>query len=104
MVAPHNWGSLVGYYMQLHVGRAIENFYRAEHDPLSPALFAEKVAGVREAIVLSADGLRWAFVSYMIGGDVPDGLPTARDGVRSARIIDAVLESAKTRSWQEVMS
>lgn len=34
-VAPHNWGSLVGYYMQLHVGRAITNFYRAEHDPLS---------------------------------------------------------------------
>lgn len=34
-VAPHNWGSLVGYYMQLHVGRAVSNFYRAEHDPLS---------------------------------------------------------------------
>lgn len=34
-VAPHNWGSLAGYYMQLHVGRAIKNFYRAEHDPLS---------------------------------------------------------------------
>ena len=35
LVAPHNWGSLVGYYMQLHVGRAITNFYRAENDPLS---------------------------------------------------------------------
>jgi D-galactarolactone cycloisomerase len=35
LVAPHNWGSLVGYIMQLHVGRAITNFYRAEHDPLS---------------------------------------------------------------------
>ena len=35
LVAPHNWGSLVGYYMQLHVGKAITNFYRAEHDPLS---------------------------------------------------------------------
>ncbi len=34
-VAPHNWGSLVGYYMQLHVARAVSNFYRAEHDPLS---------------------------------------------------------------------
>ena len=33
-VAPHNWGSLGGYYQQLHVGRAIPNFYRAEHDPL----------------------------------------------------------------------
>ena len=37
-VAPHNWGSLVGYYMQLHVGRAITNFYRAEHDPLSSSV------------------------------------------------------------------
>ncbi|HKB03033.1 MAG TPA: enolase C-terminal domain-like protein [Gemmataceae bacterium] len=34
-VAPHNWGSLVGYYMQLHVARAVTNLYRAEHDPLS---------------------------------------------------------------------
>ena len=34
-VAPHNWGSLVGFYMQLHVGRAIENLYMAEHDPCS---------------------------------------------------------------------
>jgi L-alanine-DL-glutamate epimerase-like enolase superfamily enzyme len=38
LVAPHNWGSLIGYYMQLHVGRAIKNFYRAEHDPLSTEL------------------------------------------------------------------
>jgi L-alanine-DL-glutamate epimerase-like enolase superfamily enzyme len=42
LVAPHNWGSLVGYYMQLQVGRAIPNFYRAEHDPLStPILIAD---------------------------------------------------------------
>jgi L-alanine-DL-glutamate epimerase-like enolase superfamily enzyme len=42
LIAPHNWGSLVGYYMQLHVGRAITNFYRAEHDPLAtPVLLAE---------------------------------------------------------------
>ena len=34
-VAPHNWGSLLGYYHQLHVGAAIDNFYRAERDPLS---------------------------------------------------------------------
>jgi L-alanine-DL-glutamate epimerase-like enolase superfamily enzyme len=34
-IAPHNWGSLVGFYMQLHVGRAVPNFYMAEHDPLT---------------------------------------------------------------------
>ena len=32
-IAPHNWGSLIGFYMQLHVARAIANFYMAEHDP-----------------------------------------------------------------------
>ncbi|MHC4179861.1 MAG: mandelate racemase/muconate lactonizing enzyme family protein, partial [Planctomycetota bacterium] len=38
LVAPHNWGSLIGFYMQLHIGRAIANFYRAERDPLSTDL------------------------------------------------------------------
>jgi L-alanine-DL-glutamate epimerase-like enolase superfamily enzyme len=44
-VAPHNWGSLLGYYMQLQVGRAVPNFYRAERDPLScKALLADGFA------------------------------------------------------------
>ncbi len=33
LVGPHNWGSLVGFYETLHVGRAIDNFYYAENDP-----------------------------------------------------------------------
>jgi len=37
-VAPHNWGSFIGYYMELHVGRALDNFYMAEHDPLATNL------------------------------------------------------------------
>jgi L-alanine-DL-glutamate epimerase-like enolase superfamily enzyme len=42
LVAPHNWGSMVGYYMQLHVARAITNFYAAEQDPAAtPALVAD---------------------------------------------------------------
>ena len=40
LVAPHNWGSLIGYYMQLHIGRAVGNFYRAEHDPVSTDVIA----------------------------------------------------------------
>jgi L-alanine-DL-glutamate epimerase-like enolase superfamily enzyme len=41
-IAPHNWGSLIGFYMQLHVGRAITNFYAAENDPLdTPVLIAD---------------------------------------------------------------
>jgi L-alanine-DL-glutamate epimerase-like enolase superfamily enzyme len=35
LIAPHNWGSLLGFYLQLHIGLAIPNFYRAERDPLS---------------------------------------------------------------------
>jgi L-rhamnonate dehydratase len=35
LMAPHNWGSLIGYYMQLHLGRAIRNFYKAEQDPVA---------------------------------------------------------------------
>ena len=33
-VCPHNWGSLIGFFLQLHVGRAVSNFFRAEQDPL----------------------------------------------------------------------
>jgi L-alanine-DL-glutamate epimerase-like enolase superfamily enzyme len=40
LIAPHNWGSLMGYYMQLHIGRAISNFYRAEHDPVTTDVIA----------------------------------------------------------------
>jgi L-alanine-DL-glutamate epimerase-like enolase superfamily enzyme len=41
-IAPHNWGSLIGLYMQLHVGRAVTNFYAAENDPLdTPVLVAD---------------------------------------------------------------
>ena len=36
------------------------------------------------------------------GGDAPDGLPTFADGARSARLIDAVLASARREAWVEV--
>jgi L-alanine-DL-glutamate epimerase-like enolase superfamily enzyme len=37
-IAPHNWGSLIGFYQQLQIGAAIDNFYCAENDPLSSDL------------------------------------------------------------------
>jgi predicted dehydrogenase len=37
-----------------------------------------------------------------IAGDAPDGLPTFADGLRAARITEAVLESSRTSSWVEV--
>ncbi len=33
LVGPHNWGSLVGFYTILHIGRAVPNFFYAENDP-----------------------------------------------------------------------
>ena len=33
MIAPHNFGNDLGFYMSIHVGCAIPNFYMAEHDP-----------------------------------------------------------------------
>ena len=35
-------------------------------------------------------------------GAAPDGLPTFHDGLRAARITEAVLASARSRAWEEV--
>jgi L-rhamnonate dehydratase len=58
LIAPHNWGSLIGYYMQLHIGRAIKNFYRAEHDPLSTDVLVAEGYAIKngEATVPDAPG------------------------------------------------
>jgi predicted dehydrogenase len=37
-----------------------------------------------------------------IEGENPDGLPTFADGLRSARLVDAVLRSSANGSWIEV--
>lgn len=37
-----------------------------------------------------------------IGGDAPDGLPSFEDGLRAARLADAVLASAASQTWVEV--
>jgi predicted dehydrogenase len=37
-----------------------------------------------------------------IAGAAPEGLPTFADGLRAARITEAVLESSRSRSWVEV--
>ncbi len=41
-IAPHNWGSLSGFYLQCHIAKAIPNFFMAECDPLdSDVLIAD---------------------------------------------------------------
>ena len=37
-----------------------------------------------------------------IGGSAPDGLPTFEDGLRAARLTDAVIRSAETGTWVDV--
>jgi predicted dehydrogenase len=37
-----------------------------------------------------------------IDGDKPEGLPTFTDGLRAARIVDAVVRSARNLTWTEV--
>ncbi|WP_405996649.1 hypothetical protein [Streptomyces sp. NBC_00986] len=37
-----------------------------------------------------------------IAGDKPTGLPTLEDGLRSARIVDAVLDSAASGAWTPI--
>jgi L-alanine-DL-glutamate epimerase-like enolase superfamily enzyme len=49
-IAPHNWGSLLGYYHQLHVGAATDNFYRAEQDPLSSDLLVADGFTIKDGI------------------------------------------------------
>jgi L-alanine-DL-glutamate epimerase-like enolase superfamily enzyme len=55
MVAPHNWGSLVGFYMQLHVGRAITNLYRAENDPLASDVLIADGYAIRDGLATVPD-------------------------------------------------
>jgi L-alanine-DL-glutamate epimerase-like enolase superfamily enzyme len=38
LIAPHNWSSLLSLFMQVHVGLAVPNFYRAEYDPLDSSV------------------------------------------------------------------
>ncbi|TCL79515.1 MULTISPECIES: Gfo/Idh/MocA family oxidoreductase [unclassified Rathayibacter] len=37
-----------------------------------------------------------------VAGDTPEGLPTVRDGLRSVRVVDAVLRSARTGEWTDI--
>lgn len=55
LVAPHNWGSLVGFYMQLHIGRAIANFFRAEHDTLTNNILVADGYNIREGYATVPD-------------------------------------------------
>jgi L-alanine-DL-glutamate epimerase-like enolase superfamily enzyme len=54
-VAPHNWGSLIGFYTMLHVGCAIANFYRAENDPVETDVVAADGYSIRDGLATVPD-------------------------------------------------
>ncbi|HIA49973.1 MAG TPA: hypothetical protein EYN90_05250 [Acidobacteria bacterium] len=47
-LAPHNWGSYLGLYMQAVLGRGIPNFVMAEQDPAQTELFDASGFELRE--------------------------------------------------------
>lgn len=54
-VAPHNWGSLFGFYLQVQAGRAIPNFYRAEEDPLTSKAITTEGYRIRDGRISLPD-------------------------------------------------
>jgi predicted dehydrogenase len=84
-------------------GREASNLLMRDPDTLSPAAgrFARVPAGHAQGYQDCFD----AFVSDTrdaIDGAAPDGLPDFTDGLRAARIAEAVLESAQGSTWVEV--
>ncbi|AEM83876.1 Gfo/Idh/MocA family protein [Streptomyces violaceusniger] len=77
-------------------------------------LFRDPAQGSAEQRRLSrlpaghAQGYAECFTSFVsdayaaIRGDAPEGLPTGADGVRSARIVEAVLTSSASLTWTDV--
>ena len=57
-IAPHNWGSLVGYFMETHLARGISNCLFAEHDPLTSQVIRSDGYSIRDgrSIVPSTPG------------------------------------------------
>jgi predicted dehydrogenase len=89
----HLWRGERGGWVRLARGASpVPGFER--HDQLPPGhpmgyqdCFSALVADVYQAI----------------SGEPPAGLPTFDDALRAARLVEAVLESAKTDSWVEIL-
>lgn len=71
-------------------------------DPRTNALDAARLSALPAG---HAQGYAHCFEAFIadtyaaIRGDQPEGLPTFSDGARAARVVDAVLDSAASRSW-----
>jgi predicted dehydrogenase len=75
-----------------------------------PSALAPAAARYAKLPAGHAQGYGDAFQAFVadvyaaVRGDAPDGLPRFADGLRAARITEAVLASAASRSWQEISS
>lgn len=49
-IAPHNWGSLIGYFMETHLAKAIPNCLFAEHDPLTNDVIRSEGYSIRDGM------------------------------------------------------
>jgi L-alanine-DL-glutamate epimerase-like enolase superfamily enzyme len=54
-IAPHNWGSFVGYFMECHLARAIPNCLFAEHDPLTNDVLRTDGYAIRDGMAIIPD-------------------------------------------------
>ncbi|TVT02337.1 Gfo/Idh/MocA family oxidoreductase [Amycolatopsis bartoniae] len=74
-------------------------------DPRTPYPDAARLSSLPAG---HAQGYAQCFESFVadtyaaMRGEEPEGLPTFADGLRSVRIVDAVLRSAKSRRWEDV--
>ena len=81
-----------------------DHVIRRDPGQLSPEATRYVVApgGHPQGYADAFDGFVRDAYQAMHTGDVPNGLPRFADGLRAARIVQAVLRSAETRAWQEV--
>jgi L-alanine-DL-glutamate epimerase-like enolase superfamily enzyme len=54
-ICPHTWGTLLGFYVQLHVAVAIDNFYAGEQDPLSSDLVISDGYAIKDGMISISD-------------------------------------------------
>jgi predicted dehydrogenase len=90
---------------ELWLGRREEaTIVRRDPESLSPAAarLATLPPGHPQGYADCFDGLIADFYDAVRSGTRPDGLPQFEDGLRAARITDAVLKSAREQAWVDV--
>jgi predicted dehydrogenase len=87
-----------------HGGRETTTLVKRDPETLSPAAarFAVLPPGHPQGYGDCFDAFIADFYTAVRNGAAPDGMPQFADGVRAARITEAVLESARDEAWVDV--